>query len=643
MIAAKLKSVRLVGSLAICCVFGLYLASAAPARAAEGPFFVDLRPVANAALEDDGLAGNGKGGWTDQGINDMYLWPPLAVGENVYNGYPFRVIDPDKNDGKAAILLKGSALDEDKPLEATAKVPAVRGKYIFIMHSTLGAGEGEPPNFRVATYTVAYKDGTTEDIAIRNEMEIRNWGFGEFQDPIWDPLCWPVHHGANMSRLRVWASNMIWATRWENPHPDKPITAIQFKSTGKSAFAVFAVTISDTDYAAQRKEPAAIPPVPAGYFDKKGAQEDEHLFKFLVQEGQAKGLRRLEVIRNDLLAVTLDPALTHITKGLDIAQEAQKPETFTIQSPTDPEYEQQTHPVKVGRLSYEAWNGDIGPSCWKVLYWHTYYLYLPEPLAPGNDYTVAVSGLEPRFRSSDTLHYDDKETIVRTIKINQVAYSALSKRRYAYLGWWAGDAGKVDYSGCKRFRIVDEATGKAALEGPITLRQADDPLSGEDVYQMDLSALGPGRYHVYVPGLGRSDSFEVDGAGIHDLYYHTTRAFFHQRCGQEFREPWTDIKKPACHVWCWESGHLLEEKNYKPKPGEKKKAFYGGYHDAADFDTFTRHLSATAQMLNAYEKYPEAFKDADLNLPESGDGIPDVLDEARWGLSFYLDNQRPDG
>ena len=35
------------------------------------------------------------------------------------------------------------------------------------------------------------------------------------------------------------------------------------------------------------------------------------------------------------------------------------------------------------------------------------------------------------------------------------------------------------------------------------------------------------------------------------------RAFFHQRCGQEFREPWTWVKKPACHTACWESGRLV--------------------------------------------------------------------------------------
>ncbi len=159
---------------------------------------------------------------------------------------------------------------------------------------------------------------------------------------------------------------------------------------------------------------------------------------------------------------------------------------------------------------------------------------------------------------------------------------------------------------------------------------------------MSLAELGPGRYHIRIPGLGRSSAFSVGGDAMRELHFHTMRAFFHQRCGQELREPWTWVTREPCHVWCWESGFLLTE-DYEPKPGEKKRAFRGGYHDAADFDHFTYHLKATAQALSTYEQFPEAFGDGDLNLPESGNGIPDVLDEAHWALFFYRDHQRADG
>ena len=154
---------------------------------------------------------------------------------------------------------------------------------------------------------------------------------------------------------------------------------------------------------------------------------------------------------------------------------------------------------------------------------------------------------------------------------------------------WAGDRGKVEFSRLARFEVVDEKSGQLVHQWQITPRQSDDVNSGEDVYQLDLSSLKPGRYHIHVPGFARSETFQVGGAGMHALYYHTMRAFFHQRCGQEFKEPWTWVRKPACHTELWESGNFVagpgaihhspgnrdEHAHYEPKPGEKKMSFRG--------------------------------------------------------------------
>ena len=52
---------------------------------------VDLSPVANTSLENDG-----DHGWSEEGINDMYLYPPVPTGEFTRNGYSFRVIPKDR-------------------------------------------------------------------------------------------------------------------------------------------------------------------------------------------------------------------------------------------------------------------------------------------------------------------------------------------------------------------------------------------------------------------------------------------------------------------------------------------------------------------------------------------------------------------
>ena len=389
-----------------------------------------------------------------------------------------------------------------------------------------------------------------------------------------------------------------------------------------------------------------------------------------AKQGWIEGFRAVELLRSDLLSVTLDggvfgaldPGNSAAVAVMGGPEEIQKPTAFAILSPTDPDYRSPVHPTIVGRATYEGRNCMDPKKMWPLfantIYWSDYFLYLPTPLKSGHTYTIRTetkASKDPRFTYERSLAYDEAKTTSKAIKINQVGYSAMATRRFAYLGWWAGDQGKVDYCTLKKFVVINEANGQPVMHGQLKLRAADDKNSGEDIYEMDLSALRPGQYHIQVPGLARSETFCVGGAATGELYYQTMRAFFHQRCGQELKGPWTWVKKPACHAEVWESGEFVAgpgalhhspadrqaHAHYKPKPGEKKRSFRGGYHDAADFDTFSYHLPATSQILCVYELFPSAFADRDLGIPESGNGVPDILDEAEWGLSFYLDNQYP--
>lgn len=387
-----------------------------------------------------------------------------------------------------------------------------------------------------------------------------------------------------------------------------------------------------------------------------------------LEQGWIEGIRKIELLRPDLLSVTLDGGITGaINAGNELAVEEQggptdhdDPAAFTVVSATDPNYADPTHPARIGRASYPARNcmahGEMWAARLHPITWHDYFLFLPRPLKSGHSYTIRPAPpKEPDERVTTVVEfaYDAAATPTKAIKINQVGYFALASRRYAYLGWWAGSEGPVDYSSFKTFDVVDEATGETVLTGDIALRAENDAFSGENVYELDISALGPGRYRIRIPGLARSYTFRVGGAGTHELYYHSMRAFFHQRCGQELGAPYTWVEKPACHTAVWKSGNIAEGRinagdgapldDYTPEPGETKKSFKGGYHDAADYDTFAYHLPATAEILDAFEQNPDMFADTDLDLPESGNGIPDLLDEAHWGLSFHLENQYDNG
>jgi hypothetical protein len=81
-----------------------------------------------------------------------------------------------------------------------------------------------------------------------------------------------------------------------------------------------------------------------------------------------------------------------------------------------------------------------------------------------------------------------------------------------------------------------------------------------------------------------------------------------------------------------------------PRPAEAPLliAAHGGHHDAGDYNPRS-HLDVAQTLMDAYEMAPRKFYDGQLNIPEKGNGIPDLLDEAHWALRLWLDLQDQDG
>ena len=68
----------------------------------------------------------------------------------------------------------------------------------------------------------------------------------------------------------------------------------------------------------------------------------------------------------------------------------------------------------------------------------------------------------------------------------------------------------------------------------------------------------------------------------------------------------------------------------------------GGHHDAGDYNPRS-HLDIAQNLMDAYELAPKKFWDGQLNIPEKGNGIPDIVDEALWALKLWIGLQDKDG
>jgi len=206
---------------------GVWLAGSA--IGADGGFQrLDLRPAVNMDWRD-GVWGDGKGGWTDQGDTDMR---GIEVGVREFLGIPFELIDPAKNGGRAVLTLRSKKFPAG-PASRKVDFPRIGGKArsLYFLHASAWTGG------HMATYIVSYADGTSAEIPIRAKEEICDW--------------WGPSHGAkyrvafHMPNLKTDDLGML-VFGWDNPQPDKPIASVEFKSENADGIVVVAaVTASD--------------------------------------------------------------------------------------------------------------------------------------------------------------------------------------------------------------------------------------------------------------------------------------------------------------------------------------------------------------------------------------------------------------
>lgn len=303
-------------------------------------------------------------------------------------------------------------------------------------------------------------------------------------------------------------------------------------------------------------------------------------------------------------------------------------------------------PVKIYRRSApwdELKKNAPGYEGYPVIMRHYIYLELKNPLINNKTYSLITPYGKQSFR------FNDKETMCESIKVNQAGYNEHSDVRYAVLGVFLGDGGSVKFGQLPDYDVVDENTGVTIFTGAAVYFGDDTGIngvsSGEHVYHLDLSSLpSGGPYFVSVRGVGRSYSFGVGDDYSREIAYVHARGLYHQRCGIALEKPYTEYTRGICHTEVAHTKVPWGASNWIRVPeGAEKRKIRGGYHDAGDFDRRPMHTIIPILMLGYYEAFPDHFVDSQYNIPESGNLIPDFLDEALWGLLGWEHLQGSDG
>ena len=366
---------------------------------------------------------------------------------------------------------------------------------------------------------------------------------------------------------------------------------------------------------------------------------------------------------------------TLVVFGERLKAEAQNAALWQISSPDDKSFVS-TQPLKVWRKS-KPMNTDhtLTSECD-----HWLFLQLPQPMKQGCTYEVSIPKGIGADQEKVSVIFDVWNSQSEAIHVNIIGYSPAETIHAADLYQWLGDGGQRDYSSWegRKVYIYNVKTKKKQNVGTVKFwKSASDAaqeagkkaLIGTDVWNIDFKATTPGRYRLVVEDVGCSMDFDIASDVYFQPFRYSVRGYYYMRLGEPKdpehvwpvpRQPQfipeTDPKgltvyKTDFTPWDqeWHDLHtdVWDEPHFKPAlasrfwqhrlPGNPVNTeVKGGHSDAFDWDRHLAHVSNIYDMLLPYILSGGRLKDDNLGIRESGNGIPDIIDEARNEVDFFL-------
>jgi hypothetical protein len=312
-------------------------------------------------------------------------------------------------------------------------------------------------------------------------------------------------------------------------------------------------------------------------------------------------------------------------------------------------------------------------------------LILDNPVLDGSTVTVTTNAGNTAFAN---LSYPFSTTFSISnfnpaISVNQVGYSSASNwPKVANIYWNRGTNAQDDtYVGTG---VLWDCDGQSNIYSAALTACPDNYWNAgisqkpyQKVKQFDFSSVTkPGLYRVYVTNMGCSVDFRIDQNVSLQIAQAAAKGCYAQRCGEAVGPPWISWSHVACHTgsctfsnasnyhWVntipgwWPQGvtgnwglagatHVSNDFNrvYTEAwfQNEGSRACLGGHHDAGDFSIYLPSADEGGSMLIRAAEVFTGGKADNLGIPESGDGIPDLLQEGKKDVDQVYNGQDSDG
>ncbi len=276
-------------------------------------------------------------------------------------------------------------------------------------------------------------------------------------------------------------------------------------------------------------------------------------------------------------------------KGLDLTSEPQTVDyTFTMEEETD----------IMSKLVFNC--GNQGED-------------LPE-------HTIYIDNVVLELIDDSAVDYEAFKPYEPSIVTNQIGYKPDNQKVAVFR----------DITDEKEFSVVNADTKEVVYTGNLYGEKLNSSADETNFYGDFSEVTGEGKYYITCGNLDESYPFEISDNVYDNLLDDTVKMLYLQRCGTEVKD--SVFSHPACH----NTEAVIYGTNNKIDVS-------GGWHDAGDYGRYiVPAAKSVADLLYAYEANPELYND-NLGIPESGNNIPDILDEVRYELEWMLKMQSESG
>ncbi len=214
-------------------------ASASSSSAPEN-CFLDLSKSANMGLKDE-AAGDGKGGWSDQGPENDFA--SLDVERNYFGTAPFKILDPLKNGGKGVLVFSSPNLSSSIDLKsAQLDAGGAKASYLYLLHTACWAPKEKGP--LTGRIDVAFKDGSSSSFDVVNGRDIADW---------WMPRS--LENASSVYERHNGKSSVgLYLSKFKLSGAPREVASVKLSSTGSSIWIVLGATLSSADYPRPREQ-----------------------------------------------------------------------------------------------------------------------------------------------------------------------------------------------------------------------------------------------------------------------------------------------------------------------------------------------------------------------------------------------------